>query len=63
MNGVACRDCGKDHKTMHEAYLCDMEIIKRLNHVSDCACYRCVRVMMYEDAMDFYSRKQTEPQP
>ena len=49
MNGVLCRDCGKDHETVHDAYLCDLRM--RNNHIADCACDICTRVMAYEDAL------------
>jgi len=51
VNGVLCRDCGQDHETTHDAYLCDVRIKHRDNHIADCACNLCRRVMQYEDAL------------
>ena len=51
MSGVPCRDCGKDHEITYIAYLCDIEVIRRRNHISDCACDICRRVMAFEDAL------------
>lgn len=34
-----------------ETYMRDVEVKRRDNHISDCACDICIRVMRYEDAL------------